>query len=109
MCLVRPRWIDPHHTPIRRRAIRLHEQVTADVVDDDERVVLDRGNEGLESRRPRRCGSCLGLQIGNIQRVAILALAAIGHRENRETFVLGRLQRVKALRILRILEHQHIV
>ena len=48
-------------------------------------------------------------QIADEQRVAVLAFAALGDRQDREPLVVGRLDRVEALRVRRILVDERVV
>ena len=48
-------------------------------------------------------------EVADVERVAIIALAALGNREDGKPFVLGRLQRVKPLGVRRILVDEPIL
>ena len=48
-------------------------------------------------------------EIADVERVAITALAALRNREDREPFVLGRLQRMKPLGVRRVLVDEPIL
>ena len=96
------RGIDQNHSPVRRLAVRLQEQLAVHVVDHAIRIVADDRNN-----RPE-----LGLalrQVADVQGVAVLPLAAFRNREDREPFVLGRLDSVETLRIRRVLIDQDVL
>ena len=93
--------IDQHHAPVRRSVIGRDEQLVADVVDDVVRIVADLGDHGCEIARA-------GREVAHVERVAVLAFAALRHVENGEALVLGRVDNVEALRIGRVLEDERV-
>ncbi len=100
--LLRMRGIDENHSPIRRFPVRPKEQLVANVVDDVIRIVVDD-----RDNRPER-GLALR-QVADVQSVAVLPFSAFRNREDREPFVLGRLDDVETLGIRRVLIDQNVL
>ena len=95
----RLRGIDADDAAVRRVVVGEDQQLAADALEHVVGVVADRRNQRRELRARLR-------QVLHEDGVALLAGAAIGDVEHREALVLGRAQRVEALRVLLVAEHQ---
>jgi hypothetical protein len=79
----------------------MDEKAVANIVDDIERVVSDRVDDGGERLGGRR-------KVAEVDGIAFLALATIGDGQDQEPFVFSDLDRVEALGIRRVGEDQLI-